>query len=410
MNMVAVEWPELTLDCIRSATPPADLREAWDNFVADEGAEIYFTTDWLAAWWANYGPSWSPSRSPATLVIRDNGRLVGILPFCIETIRIGPFPVRFARLAGVDPNFSVVTLPLARGQEHRVLAKAIGELTGPIGCDAVCLSPLSNRSNHLEAVRDLVKNCSSVDLVRDRSDRSHTIMNLPETAEDFFAGLSKSRRREHRRDLKQLSEMGNLSNRSATGQDVDEAMDRFVTQHTSQWQAADKGGHFADWSVAEAFYRDLLHRLAPEGHAALDEQWLGGALLSSQLRFNLGSKAYWWLNSRSLDPQHRTFGLGRIGLVERVGDLIQGGIRSVEAGAGEYEYKLSYGGELIPVQSIVFASKRPIAKFRSKMLLLLSDTLHLLYYRIWFLRLLPRLRRIGVGPRSLWKSWIRTRL
>ena len=409
MNMVVSERPGLTLECLKTASPEPELCREWDEFVSAMQAEIYFTTGWLAAWWANYGPTWSASRSAATIVIRDNGRIVGLLPFCTETIWVGPVPVRFARLAGVDPNFTVVTLPLAPGREGPVLNKAVAYLTSHLGCDAVCLSPLSDRSGQLEAIRGVERDTPSVEMVRDRSDRSHTLMTLPDTAEDFFSALSKSRRREHRRDLKQLAEVGTLQNRSTTPETTDAALDRFVAQHTAQWHAADKGGHFADWSVAEGFYRDLLRHLSPSGQAALDEQLLDETLLSSQLRFNLGSKSYWWLNSRSIQTEHRAFGLGRIGLVERVGDLIDKGIHTVEAGAGEYEYKLSYGGELIPVHSIVLGSTAPLAKIRARLLLLLSDGLHLVHYRIWFLRLLPRLRRLGMKPRSLWKSWIRTR-
>ena len=82
-------------------------------------------------------------------------------------------------------------------------------------------------------------------------------------------------------------------------------------------------------------------------------------------------------------------------------------MRLVEAGAGEYEYKLSYGGELVPLHSIVLAADRPGARFGMRALLLWADALHLGYYRVWFLKLRPRL---GLRPRPLWTRWIRSRL
>ena len=44
-----------------------------------------------------------------------------------------------------------------------------------------------------------------------------------------------------------------------------------------------------------------------------------------------------------------------------------------------------------------------------RLLLWWSDQLHLLYYRIWFLKLAPRVARFR-GPRPLWRSWIRSQV
>ena len=39
-----------------------------------------------------------------------------------------------------------------------------------------------------------------------------------------------------------------------------------------------------------------------------------------------------------------------------------------------------------------------------------ADLIHLLYYRVWFLKLAPRLRqKLGLKPRPLWRLWIRSR-
>ncbi|MGJ5620531.1 GNAT family N-acetyltransferase [Sulfitobacter sp. MF3-043] len=398
MKHAKTDSSPLSLECHEAPAHQLTTCQDWDAHITGTGAEIYFLIGWQEAWWAHYGQSFAASRRPISFILRDGAQIVATLPICIETIWAGPAPIKTARLAGIDPNFAIITLPIAPGYEAAVLQRVFDHLTHDMRCAVFSLSPVSDRSPQLDAIRSMAP-------LRDRNDRGHTLMALPDSPDGFMAALSKSRRREVRRDIKRLTEDEPLRNISSDANTLDEMMDRFIDLHTKQWQAAGKGGHFSDWRVASAFYRVLLHRLAPDGHAAIDEQWLGDTILSSQLRYTLGDKAYWWLNARSIDPKFEKIGLGRVGLVERVSALITAGTQLVEAGAGEYEYKLSYGGELVPVHTIVFAN--PAKRLRAQMLLLWADAVHLLYYRIWFLKLRPRL---GTRPRALWTRWIRTRL
>jgi len=195
-------------------------------------AEIYFTKAWRTAWWSHYGKSFARSRRPATLEVRDGADVVAILPFCIERFWLGPISVRLARLAGVDPNFALLNLPVAEGYASVVFKAIFIHLTDMLKCDAISFSPISERSTHLPELRAAITTSSEVVLCRDRSQRHHTLMDLPETAEEFLAGLSKSRRREHKRDVKRLTEIDSFETRESTPETVQAAMDRFVAQHT----------------------------------------------------------------------------------------------------------------------------------------------------------------------------------
>jgi len=391
---------------VTSNAEEAELNAECAALIAQTGADIYFTDTWRAAWWSHYGQSWSRSRRPATLVVRDGTKVVAVLPFCIERFWLGLVPVHLARLAGVDPNFAVMTLPVTEGYARIVFEAAFTHLICALKCDAISFSPISERSTQLSALRDATATNKNVVLCRDRSLRHHTLMELPETPEEFFADLSKSRRREHRRDIKRLTETAGLETGRSTPETVEAAVNRFVAQHSEQWAKKGRGGHFSDWPMAKPFYRALLERFALLGQAGLDELWLGDVLLSSQLRYSQGSKAYWWLNSRSTAPEFAKIGLGRVGLVERVGDLIRAGIRTIDAGAGEYEYKLAYGGELVAIHDLLISRGKFCARMRVKALIVWADVLHLLYYRLWFLKVAPRLR---LSSQPLWRSWIRSR-
>ncbi|NOC47443.1 GNAT family N-acetyltransferase [Ruegeria sp. HKCCD7559] len=397
---------DIELECVEIPAHKLSIQASWDSFVSALGAEIYFLSDWQSAWWDHYGKTFAASRHPVSYILRNGSEIVGVLPFCVETLWAGPIPVRVARLAGVDPNFAVMELPIAAGYENTVLGAVIEHLTDHLKCSVVSLSPLSERAGQLENLRAL--NGRGLSVLRDISTRGHTLMTLPDTFDAFMASLSKSRRREVRRDIKRLTPAGEvLRTVSSTPETVDAMMDRFIALHTRQWEAAGKGGHFSDWPVAAAFYRSLMQGLSPKGHAAIDEQWRDETLLSSQLRYTLNGKVLWWLNAREVDAEFAKAGLGRVGLVTRVEELIDQDAHLIEAGAGEYEYKLSYGGDLVPLYNIVLAPDRASARLRARLLLLWADALHFFYYRVWFLKVRPRL---GIRPNSLWSSWIRMQL
>lgn len=383
-------------------------RAAWEGCVAATGADIYFTPDWLLAWLRAHGRS----GQFRVLLAWQGDRLAGLLPFLVETLLAGPVPVRVARLAGTDPSYAVMGLALPFETDPDLaaatLAAALADLTGLARCHAVSLSPLSECMPGIAAIR-VAAVAAGLGIAAEDWSRQHTVMRLPDSFEAWLDSLSKSRRREYRKDLGKLAERGALATRATTPETALDRLDTFAALHTDQWREIGKAGHFGDWPEALPFAREAVARLAASGRAGIDEHWCGGTLLSAQYGFRQGSRAYWRLIGRTLDPELVQLGVGRVGLVERVRDLIAAGVRTIEAGAGEYDYKLNYGGELVPMGRLVLAS--PGAGWRARLLLGVADLLDLAYYRIWFLKLAPRLRsRLGFAARPLWRAWRRTRL
>jgi CelD/BcsL family acetyltransferase involved in cellulose biosynthesis len=381
-------------------------RASWDACVAATGGDIYFTADWIAAWWAHF----SANRRLLPLCLWRGQELVGVLALCIEVFWLGPVPVRMARLAGMDPNYPILGLPLPPGQEDEALQLVFSEALTHQGCVGLSLSPISDLATATAPIRQAAGTLG-LPLAADVADRQHTVMHLPETFDAYFAALSKSRRREYRKDLSKLEERHRLDNRTSVPETVEARLQAFIKLHTDQWQAIGKAGHFGDWPGSAAFYADVTSRLATSGRATLEEHCADGTPLSTQLAFRQGARAYWRLIARTLDPELVQFGVGRVGLVERVRLLIGDGVRLVEAAAGEYDYKLDYGGELVGMRRMIIGAPRFHARIRLWLLLAWSDLLNLLYYRVWFLKLAPRLRKVTGGqPRPLWRSWIRSRL
>lgn len=385
----------------------AAMAADWDGCVVATGADIFFTTDWVLTWWAHFGRG----RKLVLLCLHDGAcGLAGVLALAVETVWAGPLPVRVARLAGGDPNYAILRFPVPAEAAEAAFAALLAEVPRRTDCRILSLSPVSGACPDLAPLRAAAA-AAGLDSGPEATDRNHVLMRLPASVEAWWDGLSRSRRREQQRSLKKMQECWRLEHHVSTPATVGADFDRFAALHGAQWAASGRGGHYRDWPGSQAYYRDLLLRLAPKGRGLIEDHLGDGAVLSTQLTFRLGETAYWRLTGRSLAPEVIRTGASRVGMVERIEQLIGAGVCTVELGAGDYDYKLHYGGELVDLHRVALIPQRGAERLQAKALLAWADLVNLLYYRLWFLKLAPRVRqRFGLKPRPLWRHWIRTRL
>jgi CelD/BcsL family acetyltransferase involved in cellulose biosynthesis len=401
-HLAAVETPPgLHVERLRALDDLDRVRDEWDAFVERSGSDIYFTVDWLQAWWTHYGKG----RAFEGLIVRDGDAIVGALPFCVRRMWAGPVPVRLARFVGADSTIAVLTPAIAAGYEERVLRAAFDHLLGEAGCDAVSLSPLSGESPVAAAAEHVAG--ERFRLERSDSTGPHTVFKLPDSFDDYLAGLGVTSRRDHRRSVRQLNKAHEIAFRTVSGDEAIGYLDGFVDLHATQWQAEGRLGHFGDWPGSVEFHRDLMRRMAASGRARFYEITGDGRVLAIEQCFVLGDRCFWRLPGRDPDPELRKMGLGRTSAAELFRVLIEDGQRIVEAGPGHYEYKVRLGCEELPVRRIVVSGRSLPSRWRSALLLRWADFLHLAYYRVWFLKAAPRVK---LNRRPLWGPWIRSRV
>jgi CelD/BcsL family acetyltransferase involved in cellulose biosynthesis len=399
--MLAVATADLCVERLGSVADLDAVRDEWDAFVEEVGSDIYFTVDWLQAWWAHYGRG----RSFEGIIVREGDRMVAALPFCVQRVWAGPVPVRVARFVGADSTLPVFTPAIAEGFEEVALRMALDRLLGDAGCDTVSLAPLSGESPVGDAVQR-VAGAERFRLARSDSPGPHTVFRFPDSFDEYLSGLSKSQRQNHQRFLRQLHKKHEVVYRTVSGDEAIAYFDRFVELHGAHWRAQGKSGHFGDWPGSEEFNRELIARMATTGRARFYEIADGERVLSIEYSFVLGERCFWRLPARDLDPELQKLRLGRLSLVEMFRVLIEDGRTSVEGGPGHYEYKLRLGAEEHPLRRVVITRSSVLSRWRTALLLRWADLVHFAYYRGWFLKVAPRLRRSG---RPLWGHWIRTR-
>lgn len=378
----------------------AALADDWAGLCAATAADPYLHPAWVDAWWRSFGAG----LTFRCLVARRDGQIVGVLPFALHRFWVGPLPVRVARLAGTDPHCLVLRAPVASGLLAPLLVVAVRHLLDQEGCDTVSLSPVSDLSDLQAAVR-----CLPPDLAcREVSDGSHTVFDLPDSFETWLSALPKKRRAQFRRDMSGLAQEFGATSRVTRPDPA--AFVTFAAFHDRQWQALGKGGHFTDWPGSVAFYSDLAARNDAGFLRFFDIAGPEGPL-ATQFAVVANDTCHWRLPARNLDARTERLSIGKVGLITMIRDLIGMGVRRVEAGRGEYDYKLAYGGRQVPVRRVLLTRSGAVAQGRLNLLLGWADAVHFLYYRAWFLKLAPRLRRwTGMPPRPLRQVWLRSRV
>lgn len=391
---------DLEISWITAVSDLAAIAEEWRALATRTQSEIYLSPDWVGLWWKHF----DRGRKLVCFLARRDGDLVGVLPFCIETLWAGPIPVRVARLAGTDPHCMVFRLPVEEAVARPLMAAALGQLIGARRCVGVSFTPVSELSDLVRLVPGAM---SDGMILTERAEGNHVVFDTTDGYESFFAGLTKKRRSQYRRDVKALEDLYGMTHRLCIPNNAE--FGDFVDFHNRQWQAVGKGGHFRDWPGSAAFYVALSERTRAAGQVQLHGEAGRDGMLADQFVLVAGGTAHWRLPARTLDPEAEKLSVGKVGLLRMLEALTAAGVRRIEAGRGEYDYKLAYGGNSVPVRRFIVGARS--GALRLRMLLAWADLLHLVYYRAWFLKFAPRVRRITGGQsRPLWRSWIRTRV
>jgi len=380
-----------------------DARE-WDDCISGLSGSLYVTHDWLRIWWRHYGRG----RRLRIFQFRQAGRLVGLAPMFVETVRIGPVAIRLAKRVGADFALTMFALPLDPRFADLAYARIIAALIEDDRCAAIWFGFAPGDDATAAALPHACAMSNVAALLGERAHVPHMRFMLPSAFDAYLAGLDKRQRQTYTRSRKLLEKDHDV--RTVVVRDPVAAADafaRFRALHDAQWRAEGKLGHFGDWPGAAAFNADLVDAMARLGRLRIVDLVADGAVISSQYAFVFDDRCYWRLPARVIGSEWSRYSLGRLGLIQLIESVIGEGVTGIEAGMGHYGYKQQLGGEELLCKSAVVVSTRGGDARRVRLFLRMSDLLHLLYYRIWFLRL----ARWWPGRRGpLWRIWVRARL
>jgi len=231
---------------------------------------------------------------------------------------------------------------------------------------------------------------------------------LNQNNQDYLAQLPKKQRRIIKQKYRVLQETNRdkgqaVSAEFATEENYISIFERFHEMHQKHWRSQGKLGHFADYHLAKEFYREVAGAAIKHQRLRLLEVKLGNEFLGYKYAFKFGDKYVEYLDARNSINKYSRAGLGNIIFCEQLKKALQENVHCIDSLTGKYEHKLRMGGTLFPTNEIFIHSQNKHSVMRIKIFRMLVNAIHMLYYNIWFRRIMPRL---PFKPRHLWDLWI----
>ena len=403
------DFSNLKVDIFESFDELASMQQEWDNFVESVGSEIFLTYDWCRIWWKHYGKN----RDLKVFVFRSDSQLTGIIPLFFEKIWLGPVPIRAVKIVGTDFTINTVSPPIRPAAFEAVVQELLTRLCSDYKWDIAHIGPLSGIYRSAEITGAFGQFLPPSFCIRERSNGFQAYLWLADTWEEHLKSLSKNMQRTIKRSYRDISQIPSdkslLLADFATPDNCEQIFDSFVQLHQQHWQKLRKLGHFADWPAAEQFHREMAMTQAKHNRLRLLELKFGDYILGYEYDYKFANRRHAFLNARTpldkipgADPG---ISLGIVIFSEQLKRTIEEKADYIDLMPGNDDYKLHLGGKLLPTRSIYIFPKKLSAFIRVSIFRALAFLLDLCYYRIWFLKIAPRL---PFKRRPLWKTWIKT--
>lgn len=382
-----------------------ELDTEWDQFVLSVDGHIYMSYDWCRLWWEYYGRG-SYLR---VFIFWASGNLIGILPFCIDILRLGVLNIKIARVLGSNIPPKLSDLPVSPEWAESIFKITMSELTVAYRCDAIIIGPLSNEYSGLASLRMAATDLSHLVTIKKCDKASeYTEFLLPESQDDYFQSLSKKERDKCRYELRLLQKTFEYKMDVLKGGDeIKNEFPIFRKLHDKQWQSQGFLGHFLAWPKSEEFNTSVCIAQGRLNRSRLFRITANGEPISYQYSFKFGDRYYWRLPAREVGSEWTRFSLGRVGFLTMVTYAMEEGVRKIEAGLGSYTYKQQLGARELMANNIILLAKRKDSILRFNIFLLYSKIFDVMYQKIWIRRVAPRLR---LKRRPLSIKWIRSKL
>lgn len=372
------------------------LREEWDGFAEAVDAPIFMSFDWARLWWQFYGAG----RELRIFIVRAEGGLVGIVPFYLSSLGVPPFRARVARLVGANIPPKIFNPPVLPEFSAQVWKTVLSRLFTTDRCDIVSVGPVSEVYSGLEGLKAAALDGPVRWSPASITERDvHTDYYLPGSVEEFFASLNGKERKIRRKKLRELEAQGPVRTDvvEAPGLVANE-FESFSAQHTAQWLAEGRPGHFHAWPQALDYNRELVKAQGALGRVRFVRLLLGEQLIANQYTFAFGRHLFAELPSRADGPEWERLSLGCTSQIKLLDYAISAGFNTMKSGLGHYDYKVLLGGKEHRALMVRLESNNGASRLCNRIIAGARDFVNLTCNKLWYARLsahLPKRLRSG---------------
>ena len=347
-NRMALHTPKSTpgnlpldVEPIVSVEALHSLAPEWEKLFNESGADTPFATfEWTDCWWKHLRQERGAVCDTLQIrAIRDqSGRLVAVAPL-IQTDRpkTGPLRVRLLQFVGADPNVTELRGMLAMPERERDAYAALQRNLDTTAWDWIQWSGLRE-----DGSSDAVRQKLSVN----SEDISTSLLTLPETWEDFRAGLKRNIRESLRKCYNSLKR-DNITFEFRVVRDppeIAEAVDRFLVLHKARAKDEEASVNHLDVFASPAaciFLKDVCCRLAETGVTRIFQLVIDGNVVASRIGFQFPNSLYLYYSG--YDPAWGKYSVMTTTVAESIKYAIEQGLRTVNLSTGLDVAKTRWG-------------------------------------------------------------------
>ncbi len=326
----SADWAQLT------NTPANGLADEWRALFAEvqPPAGPFVTPEFQTAWWDIFQPGGSPDLT----TVREDDRLVGVVPLRIHDGTVG--------LVGDFEVCDYMDILAAPDHEEAVVDVLLDRLEA-LGSTSADLRGFASGSATLRLLPD--KAVARGWQVEAQQEAVCPVVELPTDWESYTSGLRRKYRHEVRRKLRNLRD-GKAVVDIEVIRDADAVRERlpdFLTMMTTS--RGDKAEFMTEQMAA--FFGVLVERLAPHGRIQLYFLLLDGKPVATVLCFVCCGQLM--LYNSGYDPDYRSLSVGIASKVFCLREAIDEGRQAVNFLRGDEEYKFQMGAKAAPVTRLI---------------------------------------------------------
>ncbi len=343
----------LIVQIISSTDELPPMHAEWESLRKSCRCSIFTSFDWVMEWLRHF----DHIASPSIVVVREEGRLVGLAPFAVMEHRA--MGIKLKKLSMIGNGTSVAELydlgVMCRDRREDVLGAIIEAMEG-IDWNVLHLNELREDPVNRALYEKISERWETDDVVHIPCPRT----DLPLEGDVLDVASSRTRRT-IRKTIEHLEMDNRIDYRTVDlPEEAAEAAWIYALQHRERWD--EKGGSIFTNENLSSFLKEAMRATVEEGCGVVYEVWIDGSLASQMLCLEDGDlmRAYRvGMNNRFSDLSP-----GNLVAYYAMNEAQHAGFVQFDFGAGPEEFKYRLGARDVYLMRI--QSKRGTVRAMAK--------------------------------------------
>ena len=326
---------DVGLDCTERCF---DLPEWRALLERDPDRQIFATPEWNRLWWEEF----KGDKDLFLLTMRREGEVVAIVPL-YRKIEDDQRVLRF--VGGID--LSDYLGPICSLDDREDVADTLASwlIETDVEWDVFDAQNMPVPFGFAEFLVDRADR-RGLDFKLEQEETA-ALLPLPESWDEYLAGLPAKERHELKRKRKNLArDFPDARVRTATEESLERDLKAFVEMHRG---AEGLKGHFMRPEIA-TFFERIAHVFMPLGWLKLDLFEIGERALASTFSFAYNDNLY--LYNSAYEPDLARLSPGFVHVSELVRMSIDEGLKIFDFMRGPERYKYQLGGQAVPLNNV----------------------------------------------------------